>query len=194
MLMAHSHVSSFDLDTTLFRLPCGSNGKESACHAGDLGSIPRSGRSSGEGKGTPLQYSCLENPMDRGAWQATVHGVGKSRTRLSNKHTHRHHLFLIILKTLKRRCLIPPLLPASSRPFRTTKCSNQKATGTDPEPTLHSSSRCPAKESRPWPGPHPRVSPQNSEQPWRSENLDGGVLQTEVLGSVTTAERAPLGR
>ena len=53
----------------------GSDGKESACNAGDLGSIPGSGRSPGEWNGYPLQYSCLENPMDRGAWQATVHGV-----------------------------------------------------------------------------------------------------------------------
>ena len=49
--------------------------KASACSAGDLGSIPGLGRSPGEGNGNPLQYSCLENPMDRGAWQATVHGV-----------------------------------------------------------------------------------------------------------------------
>ena len=55
-------------------------GKESACSAGEPGSIPGSGRSSGEGNGNPLQYSCLENPMDGGAWQATVHGVAKSRT------------------------------------------------------------------------------------------------------------------
>ena len=52
--------------------------KESSCNAGDLGSIPGSGRSSGEGNGAPLQYSCLENPMDRGAWWATVHGVAES--------------------------------------------------------------------------------------------------------------------
>ena len=56
----------------------------SACNAGDPGSIPGLGRSPGEGDGTPLQYSCLENPMDRGAWRATVHGVAKSQTRLSN--------------------------------------------------------------------------------------------------------------
>ena len=53
--------------------PGGSDVKESACSAGDLGSIPESGRSSGEGKGNPLQYSCLGNPMDRGAWWAAVH-------------------------------------------------------------------------------------------------------------------------
>ena len=63
--------------------PGDSDGKESACNAGDLGSIPGSGRSPGEGNGYPLQYSCLENPMDRGPWQATVHGVTKSRTQLS---------------------------------------------------------------------------------------------------------------
>ena len=62
----------------------GSDGKASACNAGDLDSIPGSGRSPGEGNGNPLQYSCLENPMDGGAWLATVHGVTKSQTRLSN--------------------------------------------------------------------------------------------------------------
>ena len=55
-----------------------------AYNAGDLGLIPESGRSSGEGNGNPLQYSCLENPMDRGAWWATVHGVAKSQTQLSD--------------------------------------------------------------------------------------------------------------
>ena len=64
--------------------PGGSDGKESAFNAGDPGSIPGSGRSPGEGNGNPLQYFCLENPMDRGAWWATVHGVTKSWTRLSN--------------------------------------------------------------------------------------------------------------
>ena len=60
----------------------GSNGKESACHAGDQGSIPGLGSSSGEGNGNPLQYSCLENSMDREALWATVRGVTKSRTQL----------------------------------------------------------------------------------------------------------------
>ena len=55
-------------------------GKESTCNAGDLGLIPGSGRSLGEGNGNPLQYSCLENPMDRGAWWATVYGITKSWT------------------------------------------------------------------------------------------------------------------
>ena len=62
--------------------------------AGDVGSIPGSGRSSGEGNGNPLQYSCLGNPMDRGAWWAAVHGVAKSRTRLS---MHTYTLYIIIM-------------------------------------------------------------------------------------------------
>ena len=68
--------------------PGGSDSKESACNVGQLGSIPGSRRSLGEGNGNPLQYSCLENPMDRGAWRATVHGVTKSWTQLSDYHTH----------------------------------------------------------------------------------------------------------
>ena len=60
--------------------PSVSDGKESACNAGDPGLIPELGRSSGEGNGNPLQYFCLENSMDRGAWWATVHGVTKSWT------------------------------------------------------------------------------------------------------------------
>ena len=58
----------------------GSDSKEFACNAGDLSSIPGSGQSPGEGNGNPLQYSCLENCMDRGAWRATVHRVAKSWT------------------------------------------------------------------------------------------------------------------
>ena len=61
--------------------------KESACNAGDPGSIPGWERYPGEGNGDPLQYSCLENPMDRGAWQATVHGVTKVRDDLAPKPT-----------------------------------------------------------------------------------------------------------
>ena len=57
---------------------------EFTCNVGDLGLIPELGRSPGEGKGNPLWYSCLENSMDKGAWQATVHGVAKSQIRLSN--------------------------------------------------------------------------------------------------------------
>ena len=64
--------------------PGGSEIKASACNAGDLSSIPGLGRSAGEGNGNPLQYSCLENPMDGGAWWATVHGVAKSWRRLND--------------------------------------------------------------------------------------------------------------
>ena len=65
--------------------PGGSDSEESACIAGGPGSIPGLGRAPGEGKDYPLQYSCLENSMDRGAWQATVHEVTESWTQLS-KH------------------------------------------------------------------------------------------------------------
>ena len=68
--------------------PGGSDGKESACKVGDLGLILGLGRSAGEENGYPLQNSCLENSMDGGAWRATVHGVEKSWTRLSDSHFH----------------------------------------------------------------------------------------------------------
>ena len=71
-----SLVDSSEVDTWIWAV---SVGKESACSAGDLGSIPRLGRSPGEGNGNPLQYPCLENLMDRGAWWAAVHGVAKSQ-------------------------------------------------------------------------------------------------------------------
>ena len=65
--------------------PCSSVGKESACNAGDPGLIPGLGRSSGEGNGKKLQYSCLENLMDRGVWQATVYVVTRVRNDLATK-------------------------------------------------------------------------------------------------------------
>ena len=69
--------------------PGDSESKESACNAGDSGSIPGSGRSPGEGNGNPLYHSCLENFMDRGTWQAIVHKIPKTQTRLTNTHiTH----------------------------------------------------------------------------------------------------------
>ena len=68
--------------------PGGSEVKASACNAGDLGSIPASGRCPGGGHGNPLQYSCLKNPMDRGDWRATVYRVVKSRTRLPRHSMH----------------------------------------------------------------------------------------------------------
>ena len=68
------------LITINWGFPGGSDRKESACNVGDLGSIPGSGRSLGEGNDYPLQYSCLENSIDRGAWWATIHGITKSWT------------------------------------------------------------------------------------------------------------------
>ena len=93
MLQFHSHLTLMHrcgslldpiLSTLLNGLLCSLNGEEFACNAGDQGLIPGLGRSSGEGNGNPLHYSCLENPMDTGDWQATVHGVAKSQTRLNN--------------------------------------------------------------------------------------------------------------
>ena len=95
--MFHLSIPPFPLTPSLFtvslvllcpeyhvvRIPHSSVGKESACIAGNLGSILGLGRSPGEGNDNPLQFSCQENPMDRGAWQATVHGPTKSQTRLS---------------------------------------------------------------------------------------------------------------
>ena len=75
-----------NVDTVIEDFPGGSDSKASAYNAGDPDSITGLGRSPGEGNGNPLQYSCLENPMDGGAWRATVHGVAKSWTQLSDFH------------------------------------------------------------------------------------------------------------
>ena len=96
--------------------PGSSADKESACNAEDLGSIPGLGRSFGEGNGYPLQYSCLENSMERGAWQPTVHRVAKSQTWLSNffftpfippfcikgPNQHQHYCLTIIMSYLAK--------------------------------------------------------------------------------------------
>ena len=79
----HEAVNCF-ITLSHLGFPGGSDSKESACNAGDPGSISGSGRSPGEGNGSPLLYSCLENSIGRGAWWATVHGVGKSWTQLSD--------------------------------------------------------------------------------------------------------------
>ena len=90
--------------------PGGSEGEELACNAGDQDWIPGSGRSLAEGNGNPLQYSHLENSMDRGAWWATVYGVAKSQTWLSNTDTHSPgwwlEAWLELLKTLPTSCLM----------------------------------------------------------------------------------------
>ena len=100
---------------TLF--PGGSDGKESACSAGDSGLIPESARSPGEGNGYPLQYPCLENPMGRGAQWATVHGVTKSRRQRSDFHFT--DALLLELETLRgggdRPCMGPSLLTPNHR-------------------------------------------------------------------------------
>ena len=83
---SHNFIPSIDHKG----FPGGSGSKESACNAGDLGLIPGSGRSSGGGNGNPLQHSFLENSRDRGAWWATVHGVAKSQTQLSDKYKDTH--------------------------------------------------------------------------------------------------------
>ena len=80
--------------------PGGSDSKESAYSAGDPGSIPGSGGYAGEGNGNPLQYSCLENSTDRGAWQATVHGTAKIWTQLSDFT----FLFLYFINATRLSC------------------------------------------------------------------------------------------
>ena len=84
-----ARVSSFPQWDEASAFPGGSDGKESTCNAGDWGSIPGSGRSPGEGNGYPLQYSCLQNPMNRGDWWATVQGFMTLRVihgRITNTH------------------------------------------------------------------------------------------------------------
>ena len=82
--ISSSMLKLTSLELVMSSKHCDSDSKESACSAGDWGSIPGSGRSPGEGNGNPLQYSCLKNPRDREAWWAAVYGVAKSWTRLSD--------------------------------------------------------------------------------------------------------------
>ena len=81
----HILVCHFDLPLDCMGFPYSSVSKESACNARDTGSIPGSGRSPEEGNGNPLQYFCLENPMDRGTWKATLHGVTRVGHDLATK-------------------------------------------------------------------------------------------------------------
>ena len=80
---------------TIIRLPQWLSSKESTFNEGDAGLIPGLGRSLEEGNGNLLQYSCLENSMDRGAWEATVQGVSKRQTQLSDQHTHMVRVYLV---------------------------------------------------------------------------------------------------
>ena len=84
----HTHTHTHTYLSIYLGFPGGSDGKESACSEGDTGSIPELERAPGVGNGNPLQYSCLENSMDRGAWWATVQGVAESWTQLSNFHKY----------------------------------------------------------------------------------------------------------
>ena len=88
-----------DLPTQCMSFPGSSDGKEPAYHVGDPGSILGSGRSPGEGNGNPLQYSCLENSMDRGAWWATVHGIADSDTTVANTFTLHTYILFTDLQT-----------------------------------------------------------------------------------------------
>ena len=90
VLSSRNQTQEYILCNCLYKksFPGGSDGKESACNAEDLGLIPGLGRSPGEGNGNPLQYSCLENSMDRGDWRAIAHGLTKSQTQPSDFHFH----------------------------------------------------------------------------------------------------------
>ena len=93
MLKLSNSLFSFNiylLSTSYIYFPAGSEGKESACNSGDPGSIPGLGRSSGEGNGNPFQYSCLENPMDGGAWRATVPWGRNESDTIDRLHFHFH--------------------------------------------------------------------------------------------------------
>ena len=95
------------------------DGKESACNVGDLSSTPGTGRSPGEGNGNPLQYSCLKNPTDRGAWQAIAHRVAESQTQLSD---FTHSL------TLENKVSLYSIMLYPGRPFciGSIKCLGEK--------------------------------------------------------------------
>ena len=88
-------------------VPGGSDGKGSVYNAGDPGLIPGSGRSPGEWNGNSLQYSCLENPTNRGAWWAIVHGVAKSQTWLSDQHTHTMNFAVMPMREINLWVFLP---------------------------------------------------------------------------------------
>ena len=95
--------------------PGSSDGKASAYNAGDLGLILRLGRSPGEGNGTPLQYSCLENSMDGGAWWAAVHGVAESRTRLRD-FTFTFHFHALEKEMAAHSSVLAWRIPGAGKP------------------------------------------------------------------------------
>ena len=99
----------------LHDFPGGLDGKASAYNAGDPGSVPGLGRSPGEGNGNPLQYFCLENPMDRGAWWAAVHGVAKSRTWL-NDFIFTFHFHALEKEMATHSCVLARRIPGMGEP------------------------------------------------------------------------------
>ena len=101
---------------TIQGFPGGSEVKASAWNAGDPGSIPGWGRSPGEGNGNPLQYYCLKNPMDRGAWQATVHGVAKESDRTERLHFHFQKVIIEIV-ALKSVMFVDAFYPLQEASF-----------------------------------------------------------------------------
>ena len=136
--------SSFLLVSALLRLillgfPGGSEVKASACNVGDLGLSPGSGRSPGEGNGNPLQYSCMENPMDRGAWQATVHGVAKSWTQQSNFTFTFSRLIQWFLSASAQFSQFS--LSVVSDPLRPHESQHARPPCPSPTPRVHSDSR-----------------------------------------------------
>ena len=88
----HNYVSRTQIKKQ--KILCWLSSRESACNAGDVTSIPGSGRSHGEGNGNPLQYSCLENPMDRRAWQATVHEVAKESDTIKKQQQKQYSMYV----------------------------------------------------------------------------------------------------
>ena len=118
-LEKHKSCFSLLLRACAFAIPSGgSDGEESACNAGDLGLIPGSERSSGEGNGNPLLYPCRENFLSRGVWWTAVHGITKSWTRLSDWHTHSlstlRCLFKRHLGEIPSRCILYKIPVSSS--------------------------------------------------------------------------------
>ena len=143
--------------------PGGSDSEGSDCNAGDPGSIPGSGRSPGEGNGNPLQYSCLENPMDRGAWWATLHGVTRSRTQLKRLSRHARCL---LWRCGQRRC---PILETTQMSF-----SKGRDKLTAVHACCHSTCVC-AKELQ---SCLTLCNPLDSSPPGSSVH---GILQTRIL-------------
>ena len=104
----------------------GIDGKASACNVGELGSITGLGRSPGEGNGNRLQYSCLENPIDRGAWWATVHGVAKSWTRLSD-FTFTFHFPVLEKEKATHSSVLALRIPGTGEPGGLPSTGSQRA-------------------------------------------------------------------